>query len=215
MREPTRRLFFALWPDETLRATFAHATHKAVRASGGRLVPARNLHVTLLFLGSVAERCIPELKAIGARVAAAGTSHAGAGPAPQLVFDRLEHWGKPRILVATVGAQSTQNAPAASSSPSTAGARSGLAAAEVLAEGLLAQTHADLAPDLERSGAVGITLTRQFRPHVTLAREVHHPPRFMKMEPVSWNCTDFVLVESKTLAEGSVYTVLERFPWVE
>ena len=53
----------------------------------------------------------------------------------------------------------------------------------------------------------------QFRPHVTLARKVYRPPRVMEIDPVTWSLADFVLVDSKTLPEGSVYTVLERFPF--
>jgi len=32
------------------------------------------------------------------------------------------------------------------------------------------------------------------------------------MQPVTWSFTGFVLVESKTLPEGAVYTVVEKFP---
>ncbi|TLY58920.1 MAG: hypothetical protein E6K48_12770 [Gammaproteobacteria bacterium] len=96
-REPTRRLFFALWPDAGQRAALVHATRKAVRSSGGRPVPEESLHVTLAFLGSVPERRVAELQAIARRVAEAPE----AGGAPMLVsFDRLVHWAKPRILCA-------------------------------------------------------------------------------------------------------------------
>src|SRR5205807_403857 len=70
-REPTRRLFFALWPDAGQRAALVHATRKAVRSSGGRPVPEESLHVTLAFLGSVPERRVAELQAIARRVAEA------------------------------------------------------------------------------------------------------------------------------------------------
>lgn len=51
-----------------------------------------------------------------------------------------------------------------------------------------------------------------FRPHVTLARKVYRSARTIELQPVTWSFTDFVLVDSKTLPEGAVYTVLERFP---
>jgi len=66
--------------------------------------------------------------------------------------------------------------------------------------------------DALKSRLVAANDDREFRPHVTLARKVDHPPRLTKMEPLTWSFTDFVLVDSKTLPEGSVYTVLERFP---
>ena len=202
VREPTRRLFFALWPDETLRATFAHATHKAVRACGGRPVPTHNLHVTLLFLGSVAERRTPELEAIGARVAAAGTSHAGAAPLPQLAFDRVEHWEKARILVATVSAQSTTGATTTPGLASMGGLHSGLAAAEALASGLLREAHrAGFTADL-----------KPFRAHVTVARKVARLTHSLHMREVLWAVTGFALVESRTEPQGAVYNVLKSYP---
>jgi hypothetical protein len=76
--EPGRRVFFALWPDDGLRTSLWRATREAVRASGGQPMPAHNLHVTLVFLGSVADRRIPELEAIADRVAAASCSNAEA-----------------------------------------------------------------------------------------------------------------------------------------
>jgi 2'-5' RNA ligase len=49
------RLFFALWPDVALQAQLhglARERREAVRRQG-RLVPAENLHLTLVFLGAV------------------------------------------------------------------------------------------------------------------------------------------------------------------
>lgn len=94
-REAARRLFFALWPDETMRQTLAQATRKAARASGGRPVPADNLHVTLAFLGSVPERRLPELATI-ARAAALGAERR-----LELAFDRLEYWRAAHLLCAS------------------------------------------------------------------------------------------------------------------
>lgn len=90
---PARRLFFACWPDRTTRERMAHACRKAVRGSGGRPVPQENLHVTLVFLGSVAESAVPS-------AVAAGHAAAAAGQPFELVFDRLAHWPRPQVLVA-------------------------------------------------------------------------------------------------------------------
>lgn len=89
-----RRLFFALWPDPATREALAHATRKAVRHSGGRPVPAGNLHATVAFLGTVAAGTLPALEAAGAAAAAAGQ------PFP-LLLDAIEFWSKPQVLVAT------------------------------------------------------------------------------------------------------------------
>ena len=101
-REPTRRLFFALWPDEGARAALIAASGAAVSASAARAVPAGNLHATLAFLGSVPQRRIGELEDVARRVA--GT----LVPESPLVlhFDELAHWAGPRILVALCAAES-------------------------------------------------------------------------------------------------------------
>ena len=90
----TQRLFFALWPDEAARRALSAATAKAVRRCGGRPVPAANLHVTLVFLGSVAQRRIAELQDIARERAA---SFAQAEPL-SLTFGRLTHWSRSQIL---------------------------------------------------------------------------------------------------------------------
>ena len=53
MAEPTRRLFFALWPDAVLKAQIGHAARTPARSVDGRRVRDENLHLTLLFLGNV------------------------------------------------------------------------------------------------------------------------------------------------------------------
>lgn len=65
----TNRLFFALWPDEQTRADL-HTAAKGVLVKyppGGRPTAARNLHLTLLFLGND----VPPAQEAAARRAAA------------------------------------------------------------------------------------------------------------------------------------------------
>jgi len=88
------RLFFALWPDDQLREALRQATRKAVRASGGRPVPARNLHVTLAFLGSVAETDRASVEAAAAAV---------SEPAFAFALDRLKVWPRAKTLVLAPG----------------------------------------------------------------------------------------------------------------
>jgi 2'-5' RNA ligase len=98
-RDPTaatRRLFFALWPDEAQRSALEHAAVKAVRHSGGRPVPVSNLHVTLAFLGSVAAARVPDLQRIAHGEAARLASDAPA----TLTFARLAHWKEAQVLCA-------------------------------------------------------------------------------------------------------------------
>ena len=93
--EPTRRLFFALWPDEVMRGGLARAIRKAVRGSGGRPVPTESLHITLAFLGSVPERRVAALGALAGKVAG---ELAGFDRPLTLRLDRLEHWRAARLL---------------------------------------------------------------------------------------------------------------------
>ena len=48
-----RRVFFALWPDDTTRSALRFATQRAVQASGGRPIAKDNLHLTVAFLGEL------------------------------------------------------------------------------------------------------------------------------------------------------------------
>ena len=191
-REPTRRLFFALWPDAGQRAALVHATRKAVRSSGGRPVPEESLHVTLAFLGSVPERRVAELQAIARRVAEAPE----AGGAPILVsFDRLVHWAKPRILCAL-------DAEGSAGSEAAGALRVGaLAGAPALVESLKGATTArGFSPDL-----------KPFHAHVTVARKVAHAPAAQPLSPVPWTFDAFALIESRTEPTGPVYSVIESY----
>jgi RNA 2',3'-cyclic 3'-phosphodiesterase len=95
--EATQRLFFALWPDAAARAALAAAVTEPVRLSGGRAVAESNLHVTLAFLGSVAQPRVRELRQIASAVAAA----CGGGQPLTLRFDALAHWPRPQVLCLT------------------------------------------------------------------------------------------------------------------
>jgi 2'-5' RNA ligase len=99
--ERTQRLFFALWPEEQARAALAHATAKAVRHSGGRPVPAANLHVTLAFLGAVQERRIGELRQLAESQAAAFTR---AQPIT-LRFDHFDYFRRAQVVCALAAAE--------------------------------------------------------------------------------------------------------------
>ncbi len=90
--EPARRrLFFALWPGVTVRELLASAFHDVAAAAGGQSVVAANLHVTLEFLGSIAEERVAELEALGASMRL---------PVGDLVLDTIEWWPRPALLVA-------------------------------------------------------------------------------------------------------------------
>jgi 2'-5' RNA ligase len=182
--ERTRRLFFAFWPDPATREAMHHAARKAVRGSGGRPVPAANLHVTVAFLGSVAESLRSEVERIGAGVAAQGPGEEAApGAALALAFDGVAFWAKPQVLVATCSAPP----PAASA---------------LAARLWRALAPLPIPPDV-----------RPYRPHVTLARKVRRPAPGLEIRPVTWPVTAVTLVESVTDPAGARYEPIASWPF--
>jgi 2'-5' RNA ligase len=91
-RAQALRLFFALWPDERLRAGLAAAAARAVAQVAGIPVPPGNLHVTLAFLGRTPASMLVSLMELGGQ---------GPWPSVALEFGRVEYWAKPRVLVAS------------------------------------------------------------------------------------------------------------------
>ncbi|MDE2091699.1 MAG: RNA 2',3'-cyclic phosphodiesterase [Gammaproteobacteria bacterium] len=84
-----QRLFFALWPDDSLRRTLYKVTRRPVRLSGGRPVPPTNFHITLAFLGS-----LDTAGGLLARQAADSV----VGRSFELQLDRLGFWPEPGML---------------------------------------------------------------------------------------------------------------------
>lgn len=85
----TRRLFFALWPPEAVAETlFAEATRLGATC-GGRVMRRDTLHLTLHFLGDVAENELPWICRAAANVQA---------PSFNFSLDTLGYWRHNRIL---------------------------------------------------------------------------------------------------------------------
>jgi 2'-5' RNA ligase len=84
-----QRLFFALWPDGDLQSALAGIAKARLPAAGGRLISAQNLHLTLVFLGSLDA---------GSRACAQRAAASLRAPAFELEFRRLGYWPRPRVL---------------------------------------------------------------------------------------------------------------------
>ena len=87
-RNTTRRLFYALWPDDpTCQALFHWQTHNL--PGDVRWQHRADLHMTLHFLGQIDVEQLDDLRSLGAEA---------AGDCFTLVLDEIGHWRKPQIL---------------------------------------------------------------------------------------------------------------------
>jgi len=82
------RLFFALWPDDAVRAELARWSRELHALCGGRITPPEKLHVTLAFLGKVEEARVAEVERAAGEVAPRAVS---------LVLDQPGYWKHNRI----------------------------------------------------------------------------------------------------------------------
>jgi len=81
-------VFFALWPEKEVQRGLAALAGALQRECGGRMMRASNIHLTLVFVGSVAAERLPDLKRLAAPVTA---------PSFELTIDALHYWGHNRI----------------------------------------------------------------------------------------------------------------------
>jgi 2'-5' RNA ligase len=177
-------LFFALWPDEAQRAALMEATAETIRHCGGHPVPESRLHVTLAFLGSVPEPRLADLSDLAQRTAA---TFPGDALPLGIVLQGFEYWVKPLVLAVLERGVPAQPAP-------TSGA---LQLARTLTTTAVA---AGFSPDL-----------KPFRAHVTVARKVAQAPHLREMREVRWSFDSFALLESRTLPEGPLYSVVGSY----
>ncbi len=82
-RPVTERLFFALWPDRTVRGALAAYSRDLQRECRGKRVPAQNLHATLAFIGNTSAEKLDAIRAAAAKLAV---------PAFDLRIDRPGYW---------------------------------------------------------------------------------------------------------------------------
>lgn len=91
--EPTRRLFFALWPPPEIAAAL-HGVAVRIARGGGRAMKEETLHLTLDFVGNVPAGLLPALEAAAASV---------RGSAFVLRLDRLDFVRRKGIVWAGCG----------------------------------------------------------------------------------------------------------------
>jgi RNA 2',3'-cyclic 3'-phosphodiesterase len=89
-----RRLFFALWPPGSVRQQLA--VHVDAHAALGRAIPARNLHVTVIFLGAVPEERLAHVVAT-----AQSLQKLTFDVRFMLHLDRMEFWRRSNLICLT------------------------------------------------------------------------------------------------------------------
>lgn len=92
----TKRLFFALWPDDRQRDQLRNAISPVAKLVEGSAVYRGSWHVTLAFIGDFEERLVPALQE---------AARAVRFEPFRLRFDRAEFWPRPKI--AALAAQTT------------------------------------------------------------------------------------------------------------
>ena len=85
----SRRVFFALWPDDEAVSHLSALAHDLTARGGGRVTRPASLHLTLAFVGSVAPVQLVDLERIAAAVRA---------DAFDFKLDRLGFWPQRGIL---------------------------------------------------------------------------------------------------------------------
>jgi 2'-5' RNA ligase len=85
----TLRLFFALWPDEKVRASLARLIDALKQTAAGKWVKPDNLHITLAFLGAVNEDRLASVDEVAEGI---------VGQPFELRLDRIEFWKKSGVI---------------------------------------------------------------------------------------------------------------------
>ncbi len=84
----TKRLFFALWPDNRQRDRLRDVINSVAKTVEGTAVDRRNWHITLAFIGTFPEDRVPYLLERAEQIQVEPF---------RLSFDRLEFWPRPKL----------------------------------------------------------------------------------------------------------------------
>jgi len=84
----SKRVFFALWPDNRQRDRLRDVINSVAREVEGKVLDRRGWHITLAFIGDFPERQVPDLLARAGEITVEPF---------RLSFDRLEFWPRPKV----------------------------------------------------------------------------------------------------------------------
>lgn len=185
-RAATARVFFALWPDDEVRAALVKASAALHVRHGGRRTRPDSVHLTLVFVGAVEEGRLPKLKAMAEALRVERF---------EMDFDLEECWRHNHI--GCLGA---------SEPPEHLGA---------LVKALETGLHGLGVPFDKRPYKPHITLLRKANcRQETGAVSGDGNPEKKNPAPdaIHWPARDFVLVKSSLRPDGARYVELGRWP---
>ncbi len=184
----SQRLFLAVWPDAGLATCLHELASRTLAPGQGRVIEARNLHLTLAFLGPIDQ-------------AGRACIESGAGDslpsAFTLTIDCLGHWPRSHILWA-----------GCSQTPEllrqwVERLRGVLTQCGLTADVRPYRTHITLARHVRRYSGIG----RGGRVAARMRRE-----RVDGIDPLEWPVRALTLVASETRQHGARYTILREWP---
>lgn len=89
VKTKTHRIFFALWPDDSLRQQIHRQVFPVFDHPQGRKVPKQNWHITLAFLGNVSDEVYSCVQSQADRITAESF---------ELELDTIGHWSRPKVV---------------------------------------------------------------------------------------------------------------------
>ncbi len=188
----TARVFFALWPDEELRAQLHKASGLLHRAHGGRRMQADTVHLTLLFVGTIARERLSDLQAAANSIQL---------PRFDVTFDQADCWRHNRIAFLTA------SEPPAGLFDLVRALEALAAQADIAFDHRPYKPHITLVRNADCKNAVSVQANVGEAGVERSGRNPRPAP-----EPILWPARDFVLVESSSNANGASYRVLARWP---
>jgi 2'-5' RNA ligase len=87
-RQPTKRLFFALWPGHRTRDAIYKVARALKKQTAGQLVSFENLHLTLAFVGSVTDQQQQCMEQVASQVQI---------PRFNIELSELGFWPRPKV----------------------------------------------------------------------------------------------------------------------
>jgi 2'-5' RNA ligase len=182
------RLFLAVWPDPALAERLHGVARDSLPAGQGRFIDARNLHLTLAFLGNVGVR---------QRACVESGADAQLPPAFTLTLDCLGYWQRSHLLWA-----------GCSQTPDILRQwidrlRGLMNQCGLVPETRPFRTHITLARNVRRYSGIG----RGGKVAARMRRE-----RVDAIEPLEWRMGALTLVSSETRQHGARYTILREWP---